>query len=327
MEKCFRTDHDELKKLFKFTKKKDSNLQYLNLNFCFNLLRHTSFKRLMNDLSNKFKNLTEFHVLNSDSPNTCLDLNDLSKLAQNCSNLKCLSFNIASNLDENLNKNIKQVDLKNFSNLKSLKIEFKSTSLQAILDLIFIYSFNLTQLELYSADDHANFGLKLTKDTFPYTKLAYLEELCIGTTNITCDTSDYLAQLLNKLNHFSLNVSIDLKNVDSLASLIKHEKIVSVDLNFGIGLNYLRANEIVLNTNPYELDDLVKDYFNLDFSNKLSSIKLYIIAWPCILKTVNLNQSNCEYLNKLDLSSIHIHSHESTCKYLSDLKCNLYNNS
>lgn len=293
-------------------KTKEYFVQKININFCLNLCRHTSLKRIINETLCKITSLTELDLFNTTPSNNQLDFLDLGKLVHSCKSLKHLSFNLSQNLDT-LNHKMVSMDT-----LEYLRVEFKSSSVQTLLKLLSTHCSNLTHLELYSSYDESEFNLNLTCQTFLQYKLNKLTHLVTGTNNITLSLNKHLFDLINKLSSFSLNVSLDTAK-NYLIDLINSKKIYTCDLNFGIDLNFLRSNNIVLNTNPYVLDDLVKDYFSLDFADKLSSIKLYIQIWPCILSTVNLNLNSIKYLKKIDFSYIHIHSKDSICKLISSL--------
>ncbi|CAF0925886.1 unnamed protein product [Brachionus calyciflorus] len=314
LNECARIDYDHFKKILRFFKKKDYCIEVLKINFCINIFRHTSLKRMINDSLSRLKHLTELDTLNILSSNTTLDLNDLTKLFETCQKLTSLSFNLASDLDTNGAR----IFPEKFNNLISLKIEFKSTSHRTVLILISQYSLNLNNLELYSSYDESYFVLNLNESLFPFQKLAKLKRLVTGTNNLRFNLNNFLFDLVAKLDSFNLNVSINKANSE-LSRLINLKKIEIFELNFGIDLNFLRSNDILLNTNPYELDDLVKDYFMLNFNNKLESIKLYILIWPCILSNINLNLEHAKYLKRVDFSSIHIHSDKSICQLLANL--------
>ncbi|RNA03635.1 hypothetical protein BpHYR1_027928, partial [Brachionus plicatilis] len=264
LENNYRLDYEQFKKTLKFYKTKD--IEKININFCQNLCRHTSLKRIINETLCKHTNLTELDLFNTAPSNIQLELSDLSKLFRSCKNLKHLSFNLIPNLDTSEQKMV------HMDRLESLRVEFKSSSIQTLFNLVFNHCLDLTHLELYSSYDKSDFSLNLSSHNFPHHKLPKLCHLATGTNNITLSLNEHLFDLINKLSSFSLNVSIDKSN-HLLSTLINEKKIDSCDLNFGIDLGYLRSNNIVLNTNPYVLDDLVQEYFSLDFVDKLNSIK------------------------------------------------------
>lgn len=297
----------------KLYKRKDSKLEHLNINFCVNLLRHTTLKRVITETISKFKNLTQLDAFNISSSNSTLDLNDLQNLFETCPKLKNLSFNLSLNLDS-LNQKLS----KTFDKLESLKVEFKSSSSRILLQLIIKNCFNLKKLELYYDNGQSKNVLDLSERIFPFKKLTKLKHLITGTDNLTFNLNNSLLDLIHVLDTFSINISIN-KTDEALFNLINLDKIDRFDLNFGIDINFLRMNNIVLNTNPFNLSDVVKNYFDLNFNNKLNSIKLYISMWPCILPNIDLNLSNAKFLKKIDFSSIHIHSTKSICNFLSIL--------
>lgn len=312
LENCFTLGYDNFKKVLKLYKNKEYFVQKININFCLNLCRNTSLKRIINETLCKVTSLVQLELFNTTASNNQLDFSDLGKLMHSCKNLKHLSFNLSQNLDTSNHKMV------SMDKLEYLRVEFKSSSAQTLLKLLSTHCSNLTHLELYSSYDESGFSLNLTNQNFLQYKLNKLSHLVTGTNNITLSLNQQFFDLINKLSTFSLNVSLDKSN-NHLIDLISDKKIHTCDLNFGIDLNYLRSNNIVLNTNPYVLDNLVNDYFSLDFADKLNSIKLYIQIWPCILSTFNLNLNTTNYLKKIDFSYIHIHSRDSICKYLSSL--------
>lgn len=312
LENCSTLDYENFKKILKFYKAKEFFVEKLNTNFCVNLCRHTSLKRIINETLCKITSLAQLDLINTTSANSQLDFFDLGKLFNSCKHLKHLSFNLGPNLDISDHKMVHS------DKLEYLRVEFKSSSVQTLIKFLTNCCLNVTHLELYSCYDESAFSLNLTSHNFPHHKLSKLSHLVTGTNNITLSLNQYMFDLINKLDTFSLNISVDKSN-NYLSELISNQKVVKCDLNFGIDLTYLRSNNIVLNTNPYVLDDLVKDYFALDFENKLNSFKLYILIWPCILSKIDLNFDTTKYLNKIDFSSIHIHSKESICKLLSSL--------
>lgn len=317
--------YEDFKKLLKFYyPKREACLEELNINFCLNLLRHTSLNKLIKDSNSKFKLLSRFDALNlSNISNNCLDLSNLCNLIQTCANLKSISFNLLSNLDHQYKIIFKSLDLTCLKQLESLAIEFKPSSSRTVLELIFNYCLNLNSLSLYSAYNDSNFILKLNKLNFLYEKLKYLKEFNILTDNIQIDIRDEnFLEFFHKLEEFNLNININncISNENYLRKLIRNSKVKFTQLNLGIDVNQLRASNVTLNTNPFELDEYLKDYLELGYEDKMEMIKISISAWPCFISNLNLIL-NSKYLTSLNISCVHIHSHQSTCQILSQFKC------
>lgn len=209
-----------------------------------------------------------------------------------------------------------------------MKIDFRPKSLQTFFYLLGNYFLNLRSLEIYSIHDSSNFKLKLNDDNFPFNQFTRLDEFLIGTSNITFDLSQQLVEFLNKLEIFKLNVLVDQKgpnlNSSNFTQLMCNPKVASFELNLGIDLTFIRNNNLVLDKNPYELDELISEFVDSmkTSGKKLKAIQINVEIWPSLLVDINnLDLANFENLLKIDISSIHVHSHDSICKQISDIRC------
>jgi hypothetical protein len=324
---CYRIDADELKCFLRKYYKNKGLVDYFNLNFCLNLARksNNSLKRQI-DLS-KFSNLNELHAINF-----AFDLEDLSALTSNSPHLKSLSFALASEKVVDNNSKLKtkpstsKLNLDGFKTIDSIRVEFKSRAVGLFLDLLGNYFTNVTSLEFYSIPDESKFRLKFNNENFPLGGYTRLEELVLGTSNLSFDLADnLLISTACRLKRFHLNVTIDQKSSAKLSSLVGTAiRIEKIGLNLDVDLAFIRNSNLVLDKNPYDLDEIVREHMMLleaHFS-KLDQILVSMVVWPSVINNLStLALSSCENLSKLEISSIHVHSDESICKIISSLKC------
>lgn len=220
-------------------------------------------------------------------------------------------------------------NLKGFNQIKTISLEFKPGFDRLIFENLMDNFRACEHLEFYSKDE---ITVRTHKQLPEMTSFASSGNVYLTITEL----ADFLG-LLDKVQFFSLNVrkvnnlnrmyakSVNFFRVENLKDFAIRSKLKRFHYHFERGdLNFLQNRE---NTKE-ELIDLelngVTKLMESDFLFHLQSFKLSTADnCECVLKTVKpfaLQSSASSNLKAIDLKDIHIHSTDSVCELLAELK-------
>jgi hypothetical protein len=308
LSKCYKFELANFKDVLKYYCK-PIIVEYINLNFCLNLVKQSNKLNL-----NRFKNLTHLDILSLE-----LDLENLLDIVKK-QNLKSISFSLPNDA---LIKyfDLLQYNFEPFKNIESITIEFNPIS-SNLLTSIMNCMINVKKLELYQ--NNASGLLTFNPNMFKH-KFEKLTDLVIGTDNIFFDFDinffsklDYFNLIIKASNHLML--FNDLNRLNFLKDKTDHCKfryhITSANESME-RISYC-DNKVIL----YNIDNHIQNYFDTklesNFIKKIINIELNSNKLSCMLTSLPFYVNILKNLVKLDLRSIHIHSNLSICKLLGD---------
>lgn len=279
---CYNLKANDFKEYAKFFD--DPNqIEILNLNFCYNLT-WKSVSTLMKKL--KFKLLTHLDIISIK-----IDFNDILKLV-NSNKLKEISFSLNESSGADKDK-----DLNGFSQIETIRIDLNVIT-QLLFDLLDSF-INVNRLEIFSSKPFFRSRLKFYFNKFknPFSKLKEL--VVLPSSSILFDYNE-VRQIVQRLKKFSISFNLTDNHFENInLNEIKH---------FGTIINKI------------EIDNLLENV-NFDVNNHLETLQLKESSnIECILNKIPFKIENLIHLNTLDFRDIHIHSTDSICKLLSNLK-------
>lgn len=202
-------------------------------------------------------------------------------------------------------------ELKRFNEIENISIEIRTCVNKCLIDLMNNFT-ACKKLELFS---NKRLNLSLNFEVFSH-QFKNLKAL-IGSGSVYFNIADILQK---KLESFNLKVHNNSLNIiETIQSLKQSHKFKNLELNLTRDsfplLNVSQVNEQI------EIDHLTSELL----TNDLEEFKLTRpLRFDCVLNSVrSFKISNSKWnLKTLDLKDIHIHSSESICEMLANLKSN-----
>lgn len=313
LSKCHKIELENFKDVLKYYSK-PIMVEYLNLNFCSNLVSQSNKLNL-----NRFKNLTHLDMISLE-----IDLENLLDIVKKL-NLKYISFSLP-NFALIKYYDIVQYNFEAFKDIESITIEFSPISSNLLTSIMNCMT-NVKRLELYqnNAIGTITFNLSMFKHRFEK-----LTDLIVGTDNIFFES--YL-NLFSQLVYFNIimkasNYNVlfsDLNRLDFLVSKANHAKFCYNMTSANETMEQISYcdNKILL----YNIDNYMENFFKIEnnFITKLIEIELHSDKFSCMLTKLPFDVNILKNITRLDLSSIHIHSKLSFCKLIGDNSKSLIN--
>jgi len=253
-----------------------------------------------------------------------INLADLISLVNNNTNLKEIAFTMTNDIG-------KTIDLRALNKIHTATIDITNlceTSNQIVILKTLLNSFvECKNLEIFSEKNYnLYFGFDELENKF--TKLESF--ICSGkiwqsynsnTTGLNLNLAEEI--LINRclpLFNFNLKLNHTSINIDKIRELKQRNNFKSFELNLTRYSFDLATTRII--NNQFEIDNYLNDLCTGDFLVSLESFKVRRgIKCECVLNTITpFRIETGSLLNTLDLKEIHIHSSDSICMQLANLK-------
>ena len=292
-------------------KKREEKLEALSYNFCPNLTR----PMLAADLK-RFTSLTSLSCLNVE-----FSFSDLKALlASGAISLKSVAFSLKEKEKDHSSWK-SSTALSSFGTIEQVKIGFGPSIGHSILDILATHFQRLESLEIY----YINRSNALDKWYFSdeqvetaKSKLCHLKELVLsdGILLQAGAWSPKLQLLVDCFDFYHFNLNFMRLTLNLMQSLN------------GIKFSCLRLNletvkRLVTTIEPGR-DTFWNETCSGLLSDELRKLSLYAPEdFCCAFEEISVDLARCQNLTSLDLQSVHIHSTNSFCELLSNLKSNL----
>lgn len=241
-----------------------------------------------------------------------INLSDLLSLANN-NQLNEIAFTMPQKLTGKEN-------LKGFNRIRTISMELVKIDSSILMDLFDNFE-SCQNLELFS---ETRLILDLNFDNLENKFADLISFIGSGKVyfHIVTESKDILTQLLEdrQLKEFHFNIYLKFSSPDKVERVLKQTSFKEFEYNLtNDSFDLRRINRV---DNQCEIDNFVTELCTESFLSNLVSFKLKrALDCECMLNTIETFKLGTS-LKTLDLKAIHIHSTDSICQTLANLKSN-----